>query len=70
MAYYLALGLAPKSVWRHGDAAMNDPAPVKLSDMPGLPVTRTRDLGVAYGPAELGAQLAARIAQLLEQPHA
>ncbi len=37
---------------------------------PGLPVTRTRDLGVAAPPAALGGALAERIAVLMEQSHA
>jgi hypothetical protein len=45
VAHYAALGLAPRHNWRHGGAAMTDPAPVKLSEMPGLPVT-----GVLYNP--------------------
>lgn len=52
------------------DMELSPFAAINPCGMPGLPVTRTRDLGVAYGPAELGAQLAARIAQLLEQSHA
>ena len=45
MAHYGALGLVRRVNWRHGVPAMNHPAPVKLSEMPGLPVT-----GVLYNP--------------------
>jgi lipoyl(octanoyl) transferase len=37
---------------------------------PGLPVTRTKDLGIAAGTDDLGIQLARRIAGRLEQHHA
>lgn len=37
---------------------------------PGLPVTRTRDLGIAAGVDALGEELAGRIIEQLELPHA
>lgn len=37
---------------------------------PGLPVTQTRDLGIAAGPDALGIDLARRIAAQLEKHHA
>lgn len=45
-------------------------AAINPCGFPGLQVTRTRDLGVAEDSAALGAQLAARITELLEQGHA
>jgi len=69
-----ALGLRVRRGGCYHGVALNvdvDLAPFAAIDpcgYPGLPVTRTRDLGVADSPDELGNALAGRIAELLENP--
>jgi lipoyl(octanoyl) transferase len=45
-------------------------AAINPCGMPGLPVTQTRDLGVAAGVESLGKDLSARIIEQLEAQHA